>query len=55
VLNPAGLGEYLSEFFLGYRADFTFRVENYGSGAAGALIEGDDVFRHIVQILSLIR
>jgi hypothetical protein len=40
VLNPAGLGEYLLEFFLGDGMDLAAGVEKDGAGTGRPLIEG---------------
>jgi hypothetical protein len=40
VLNPPGLGEKLSEFFLGDRDHFTGVIDDQGSGTGCSLIQG---------------
>src|SRR5205807_10552326 len=42
VLDPAGLGEDLGEFFLRDGPDAAVMIEDDGPGAGGAFVEGED-------------
>ena len=46
MLHPARFREYLRELLLGYRLGLSVPVKKYGPGAAGALVQSQDVFLH---------